>query len=276
MALFDIGNVTKKLKQAGEDLTKTVTNAAEKLPEFRPEELANAVKSVVHSGQSALNSAFSGAGEDAEQKQDAAGHEPGEMAEAAKKIVLPPPEKSLSTEDALKIYYCLMSVDGQISPEEEQKYLQIGTEIDAEFIKHKDALADDCRKQIDEAADSEERYEMIHDLVSDLIRASKEKTSASTVRGKLILWNMYAIAYSDSEFSREEKQLIRYICRALQIDKSVPAEMEQTFRTLMAIDEEEKWLKTTNRPYSKVEERLNELADRKQTIMQSVYAMISD
>lgn len=276
MGLFDFGNMAKKLQEAGEGLSKTVSSAAEKLPEIKPEELANAMKNAVQSGQNALNAAISSAKDGVEKKEADSGNEPEELSEVVKDVALPAPEKSLSTEEMLKIIYCLMSVDGEISTEEEQKFNQIGTEMDAEFTEHKEAYVEECRKLLDDVDDSEERYEVIHDFVSDLIRASKDSSSVAPVGGKLILWDLYAIVYSDNEFTDAEQKLLRYICRALQIDKSVASEMEQTFKTLMAIDNEEKWLKTTNRRYDKIEERLNELADRKQTIMQSIYALISD
>ena len=53
-------------------------------------------------------------------------------------------------------------------------------------------------------------------------------------------------------------------------------EMEHTIRSLIAIENEEEWLKSTDRPYKVIEERINELADRKNTIMQGVNALIAD
>ena len=39
---------------------------------------------------------------------------------------------------------------------------------------------------------------------------------------------------------------------------------------------EENWIKAANRQYKIIEDRLNELADRKQTIMKSIHELIAD
>lgn len=62
----------------------------------------------------------------------------------------------------------------------------------------------------------------------------------------------------------------------MEIDAIVIKEMEQAIQTLLALTEEEKVLKTSNRKYSEVEVYINEIADRKQTIMQNVRALMLD
>ena len=52
--------------------------------------------------------------------------------------------------------------------------------------------------------------------------------------------------------------------------------MEHTFSTLLAIEKEEEWLKSSDRPYKVIEERVKELQNRKNAIMQGVNALIMD
>ena len=44
----------------------------------------------------------------------------------------------------------------------------------------------------------------------------------------------------------------------------------------MAIEDEENWLRNSDRSYAVVEERMKEVEDRKNTIMQGVKALIAD
>ena len=46
--------------------------------------------------------------------------------------------------------------------------------------------------------------------------------------------------------------LIRLDHKALNIDGAIPLEMEQTLRTITALNKEEEWLKSVNRPGSVV------------------------
>ena len=52
--------------------------------------------------------------------------------------------------------------------------------------------------------------------------------------------------------------------------------MEQTLRTITALKKDEEWLKSMNRPYSVIEEQVNELKERRETIMTGVHALMED
>ena len=52
--------------------------------------------------------------------------------------------------------------------------------------------------------------------------------------------------------------------------------MESYVKTLAAIENEEKWLKQSNKPFNVVEANLNELNNRKVSIMQGVSALLID
>jgi hypothetical protein len=62
----------------------------------------------------------------------------------------------------------------------------------------------------------------------------------------------------------------------MNIDMSVMLEMEASVQTLLAIRKEEEFLKASNRKYAEVEVHMNEIADRKNVIMQSVQALMTD
>ncbi len=51
--------------------------------------------------------------------------------------------------------------------------------------------------------------------------------------------------------------------------------MESSMLTLMDIERELAWIKTTNRPYLTIEAMVNELADRKNVISESILDLIA-
>ena len=58
------------------------------------------------------------------------------------------------------------------------------------------------------------------------------------------------------------------------IEKAEFLELESSILTLLSIEKEIAWIKTTDRPYLTIEGMLNELADRKNVILDSVKELI--
>ena len=90
------------------------------------------------------------------------------------------------------------------------------------------------------------------------------------------MWDLLTVAYSEGEYSSNEKRLLRFIAKCLGVDYAILLEMEHTVRTLLAIEAEENWLKNTDRSYAVVEERVNELTERKNTIMLGIRTLMVD
>ncbi len=281
MSLFDLDKFAKKMKESADGIAKSVSDAVGKMPEIKQEDIAAAAKKatqagqkVAQAGQTAFNAAVAKSQEAKEKKEQVAAqtnNQKGGMADHT----LSDGELSLTVQGTLKIIYYLMMVDGDLVSEEKEKFDLIGQELDPGFAEYKDSLIESCSGVVKGAVDKDEYYDIIHDQISEVIRVDSS-VSGVGIRGKLILWDLYAVAYSDASYSDEEKRFIRYICRALHIDSVIAQEMEQTLRTMRAIENEESWLRTTNRQYKVVEDRINELADRKQTIMQGIQALIAD
>ena len=84
------------------------------------------------------------------------------------------------------------------------------------------------------------------------------------------------MAFSEGDYSTNERRLIRFAAKALDVDSTVLLEMEQTLRTITALNKEEEWLKSVNRPYSVVAEQVDKLKERRETIMTGVHALMED
>ena len=182
--------------------------------------------------------------------------------------------KSISTKSALKIIYYLMAADGEIFHSEEEKFDSIGKELDPNFAENKEQIVKECQAQLDKVIDPEDYYDALQDGVEDALLASRQ-TADTFVTPKLLVWDLLTIACSDEKYDDAERKLLKYIVRKTNIDKAIFLEMESSILTLMDIEKELAWIKTTSRPYLTIESMVNELADRKNVIFESVKDLIS-
>ena len=181
--------------------------------------------------------------------------------------------KIVSTRSALKIIYYLMAADGEVFHSEEEKFDAIGKELDPDFEKNKEQIVKECQAQLDKVMEPDDYYDVLQDGVEDALILSRQ-TADTFITPKLLVWDLLTVAYSDESYDEAEKKLIKYIVRKTNIDKAVFMEMESSILTLMDIEKELSWIKTTNKPYLVIEAMVNELADRKNVIFESVKDLI--
>lgn len=182
--------------------------------------------------------------------------------------------KYIATRNALQIIYYLMAADGTVYHSEEEKFDAIGAALDPNFADSKPAIIKDCQAQLEKVIDPEDYYDVLQDGVEDAIQSSNE-TADILIAPKLLVWNLLTIAYSDESYDETERKLIKYIVRKLQIDKAVFLEMESSILTILDIEKEIAWIKTTDRPYLTIEARVNELTKRQAVIFDSVKDLIT-
>lgn len=182
--------------------------------------------------------------------------------------------KAISTRNAIKIIYYLMAADGEIFHSEEEKFDAIGQELDPNFKENREKIISECKKQLDKVIDPDDYYDTLQDGVEDALIRSRE-TADTFITPKLLVWDLLTIAYSDESYDEAERKLLKYIVRKTDIDKAVFLEMESSILTLMDIENELNWIKTTNKPYLTIEAMVNELVDRRNVIFESVKDLIS-
>ena len=182
--------------------------------------------------------------------------------------------KAISTKNAIKIIYYLMAADGQIFHSEEEKFDAIGAELDPTFYERKEQILQECRAQMEKTIDVEDYYDVVQDGVEEAIFSSL-RTEDTFITPKLLVWDLLTVAYSDGNYDIAERKLLKYIVRKLDIDKAVFLEMESSILTLMDLERELVWIKTTDRPYLTIEAMVNEIKDRESVIFESVKDLIS-
>lgn len=258
MGMFD------KLKKQINEVTENVKNQAKDLPDaLKDVNVADSIKGLAKKSGEAFDSF----------KNESSEFIKNTAASLNRKELVP--TELLDTDSALQIIYLLMAVDNEIANEEEEKFSAIGKDMDPSFEEHREDIIIKCKETLSKVIDESDLYDTVHDRIGDIVREAFASSEGS-IQPDLLLWNLLAIAHSEEQYSNLERRLIRFFARQTNIDKSVLDIMENTIETLIALEKEEAWLKTTSKPYLEIEKNLNEIADRRMAIMQSVQALMLD
>ena len=228
MPLFDINKIKDSVSKSADEIKKTISDAAEKLPEPAKNIInSEAVKDMAEKGQNMMD-ALKAKGDELTAVRNADRKERADEAKIALDAALTNERNSeamFSVRDALRIMYSLMLIDGIVSPEEGKKFDEMGLAYDQDFDIFKKQLIDESYTAAQsesalgvefvsiESEDSGEYYDQIHDYVENLIRA-----------------------HSEGEYSTEERRLIRFIAGKTGVDDKVLTEMEQTISGQKAIE----------------------------------------
>lgn len=189
-------------------------------------------------------------------------------------VVLPVDAQKIPLYSALKIIYYLMSVDGNINRDEENKFDILGNDFVNDFAGLKKILVEECKVSLVNTIEAEDYYDVVQEAVEDIL-LTPLKNDDVCVSTKFLLWNLLAIAYSDENYDDLERKLIKYIVRKLNIDKAIFLEMESSLVTMLDLERELNWIKTTDKPYLTIETMVKELENRKNVIFESVKDMIT-
>ncbi|MBR3158023.1 MAG: TerB family tellurite resistance protein [Atopobiaceae bacterium] len=182
----------------------------------------------------------------------------------------------VSSTDALRIYYYLMSADGELHESELERFNDICNEYGMSDATKKEQLSAELNAKLLEHASS------ISPLVSAMacVDAALYAPSAlgegeSPITARLLLWNMLAIAFADDTFDDSERELINHIANRFGVSETILLEMQDCLMTMADIEREERWVKTSNRPYLTIESVVNELEVRKAAVYESIQSLIA-
>lgn len=275
MAGIDFNKVKESVQKTAENAKKNVTGATEKLQEsMKNANAGKSAKKLLQKGQSAM--------ETIKAKSAAAIAEQKEKNAKKKKQVSDALETDqgetnvVSHRSALQIIYLLIVIDGKVTPEEVEKYHDIGNALDPTgFSDYEAEIKEEGEQLVKQYSDDDEDYyDTIHDQAGEILL--KEKPTTEGLRGKALIWNLLTVAFSDGEYAENEKRLIRYIAKALIIPYDIVLEMEHTLRSLFAIEHEKEWMKQTSRTYSIVDDRVRELDNRENVMMHAIETLIAE
>ncbi len=255
MAKIDFGNALKKAGDTAKNVKEKAVSAAQ------------AGTEKAQAGAKVLKNAAD------RKKAEKANKEADKKAAAEKAAIESIGIKAIAPRSAIKVFYFLMSADGEIATEEEEKLDQIGRELDPGFDGYKDGVIGECKKQLEKIIDTGDFYDTLQDGVETAL-TEEQISIIGYLTPKLLLWDLMTIAYCDKEYNETERRLLKYIVRKLNIPKDVFLDMESTLATVNDIEREIAWIKTTDRPYLTIEKQIKELEKRRNDILHAVKALI--
>ncbi len=267
MAKFDFSGALKK----AEDAAKKATEKAAAAAQIGVEKAQAGAKTLQDATQKEADKISESVKIVVEQKKQIM--QKRKQAAAEKAAIEATGVAAIAPQNAVKIFYYLMAIDGKITPEEEEKFVFIGGELDPEFEAHKEAIIKSCKEQMEKLIDATDYYDVIQDGIEAAL-SGEQIFNTGFVTPKLILWDMLTISYGDNEYGEEERKLLKYVVRKLDIPKDVFLEMENSILTVSDIEKEITWLKGTDRPYLVIEKQIKELEKRRNDILLAVKALI--
>lgn len=183
----------------------------------------------------------------------------------------------------LKIYFFFMYVDGKISPAETRCLNEILTKSDL------------SKKSLQEFQNfcSQKAYEMsignpkiIIPEIDKILRkkssdpfVSKDKYSyrlSSEVMEAQTIWTLINLGYADSEYSESEKQITDHLIRLWKINPDLVAEFNDTADAIFACTLQKQWIQNTTRPYTEINNIVQELDRNITTMLVNVEMSISE
>lgn len=193
--------------------------------------------------------------------------------------------------DAVKFYYYLIAVDGEVRQSELEKFEEIGKETDISFMNYKEEVIKECNRQIEKVIDEDEYFEVIKEGIDETLGEEEDfyrkYSSYDRIEASLILWNLLSIAVSDKEYAPEEQKLIRYMVRKMGIEKDIYLEMENAIKTIQDIDHTITLLSNRDKGFvikgnhleiysSEIGKIVKEFTERRDVIFNSMKEMIAD
>lgn len=236
------------------DLGKSVQDAGKniKLPEIEIPDLGKVFSDAVDQGAAMFNQK-NAAEQNAEQKTEIS---------------------EISIPGALGIMYAVLMADGVLTPEEDKRFSEIGTEMAGNYESLKPEIVQSFEKSMSKAIDPEDREEIVFEFVDENLR-KPVKPKESLISSELLLWDLMVLAYSDGVYSEPEKKLIKHVFRKLNVDQTKYREMENSLLALHDLENEIDWIKQTDRPYTRVEKEIRQLQERQNQILKNVEALIN-
>lgn len=184
--------------------------------------------------------------------------------------------EGLPAQDALRVFYYLMSADGNLACDELAKFDEMCDELGKGIELDKDALAAACQSSLKAHASSVSPLVSVMACVDEVLYSSHVLSEGEAlISPKLLLWDMLAIAYSDANYDDAESELIAHVAKSYDVGTALLMEMQTSILAMTDLEREESLVKTLNRPYLVIEAQVKEIEKRKAAVFEGVQNLIA-
>ncbi len=175
---------------------------------------------------------------------------------------------------ATRILYYLMAADGDIKPEEVEKFDLIGNALLQSYAQIRDSLLQQCEDAISKINENDSRIDAINDLVDKEIATAKSSDD-DLIDPSLLVWNMLVTAMSDQDYAEPEIEIASHAATSLGIRQDRFAELENSAFALSDLEREACWLKTSGRPHSQIAPLVTEVEKRQEIVFKSIRDLVA-
>lgn len=90
------------------------------------------------------------------------------------------------------------------------------------------------------------------------------------------VWTLINLGYADSEYSESEKQVVNHLIERWEMDPILLAEFNDTADTILALTLQKQWVQNTSKPYTDINNIIQELDRNIASMFANVETSISE
>ena len=90
------------------------------------------------------------------------------------------------------------------------------------------------------------------------------------------IWTLINLGYADSEYSEPEKQVVDHLIKRWEMDQILVAEFNDTANTILALTLQKQWVQNTSKPYTDINNIIQELDRNIASMFANVETSISE
>ena len=142
--------------------------------------------------------------------------------------------KVIRKRSALKILYYMMAADGIITDTERSTFDQLARLIDDRYDSYRNDILWECRNIALTTPEGDPVFALLNMTARETSDLSDVMTE-DMIPGRLLVWNMLAIALCDKDYADGERRLIDEVRRKLELDEKDFLKMERTMQAEAAV-----------------------------------------
>lgn len=173
--------------------------------------------------------------------------------------------KLIKKQSALKILYYMMAADGIITDTERSTFDELGRLIDDRYDSYRTDILWQCRNIALTTPEGDPVFALLNNVSRELADVSDVMTE-DMIPGRLLVWNMLAIALCDKDYAEGERRLIDEARRKLDLDEKDFLKMERTMQAEAAVGRQIAFLQEKIAENPDLQPQLQNLKERRNII----------
>ena len=173
--------------------------------------------------------------------------------------------KLIRKKSALKILYYMMAADGIITDTERSTFDELGKLMDDRYESYRDDILWECRTTALTTPEGDPVFQLLNSTAKELTDLS-DTLSDGMIPGRLLVWNMLAIALCDKDYATSERRLIDEVVRKLELDQADFLKMERAMKAASAVNQEIAFLQQKAAENPDLQPQLKNLKERESLI----------